>query len=67
MQPKSGIKKILRPCAVLALAAAGLSASDPAIGLTPAGRWRTVDDKTGQPRSVVVIWEENGPYFGRVE
>ena len=67
MQSNAGIRKILRACAVLAVVAAGLSASDPAIGLTPVGRWRTVDDKTGQPRSVVVIWEENGQYFGRVE
>lgn len=54
-------------CAVLGLAAVGLYASDPGAGSSPAGRWRTVDDKTGQPRSIVRIWEENGQYFGRVE
>jgi len=44
-----------------------LYASDPGPGLSPVGRWRTVDEKTGQPRSIVRIWEENGRYFGRVE
>jgi len=31
------------------------------------GRWRTVDDKTGKPRSIVRIWEENGVLLGRAE
>jgi len=41
----------------------------PAIGAesTPVGRWRTVDDKTGQPRAIVRIYEENGRLFGRIE
>jgi len=34
---------------------------------TPVGRWRTIDDKTGKPRSIVRIYEDNGQYFGRVE
>jgi uncharacterized protein (DUF2147 family) len=34
---------------------------------TPVGFWKTVDDKTGKPRSIVRIYEENGKYFGRVE
>jgi uncharacterized protein (DUF2147 family) len=36
-------------------------------GVTPAGVWRTVDDKTGKERSVVRISEANGVYEGRVE
>ena len=35
--------------------------------MTPAGRWRTVDDKTGKPKAIVAIYEENGRLFGRVE
>lgn len=30
------------------------------------GKWRTVDDETGQPRSIVEIYEKGGKYFGRV-
>jgi len=35
--------------------------------LSPAGRWKTVDDRTGQPRGVVRIYEQNGAFFGKVE
>lgn len=35
--------------------------------LTPVGAWRTIDDKTGKPRSIVRIYEEKGQIFGRVE
>jgi uncharacterized protein (DUF2147 family) len=35
--------------------------------LTPAGLWRTIDDKTKQPRSLVRITEVNGVYEGKVE
>lgn len=57
-------------CAVLAAAwvfgtgggvAAQTSATD-----SPLGLWRTIDDKTGKPRSVVRIYEENGRLFGRI-
>lgn len=34
---------------------------------TPVGRWKTIDDKTGKPKAIVVIYEENGRLFGRVE
>ena len=30
------------------------------------GLWKTVDDKTGQPRGVVHIYEEHGQYFGKI-
>jgi len=31
------------------------------------GRWKTVDDATGQVTSLVVIWEVNGKLYGRIE
>jgi len=34
---------------------------------SPAGRWRTVDDKTGVARGIVRIYEEHGALFGKVE
>jgi uncharacterized protein (DUF2147 family) len=43
----------------------GLRAADS--GATPAGRWRTFDDKTGKAKAIVVLYEEKGLLFGRVE
>jgi len=60
-------RNLLHLCAFLGLTFSGLHASDPLAVPTPVGRWRTVDDKTGKPRSIVSIWEENGKFFGRVE
>src|SRR5262249_12860606 len=34
---------------------------------SPVGRWRTVDDVTGKVNSVVVIWEEFGTLYGKIE
>jgi len=30
------------------------------------GRWKTIDDASGKPRSVVEIFERGGKYFGKV-
>ncbi|TLM74765.1 DUF2147 domain-containing protein [Microbulbifer harenosus] len=30
------------------------------------GRWKTIDDETGQPKSIVEIYEQGGKYYGRV-
>jgi uncharacterized protein (DUF2147 family) len=49
------------------MALLSLYASDPPAAFSPVGRWQTVDDKTGKPRSIVRIWEEKGQLFGRVE
>ena len=34
---------------------------------TPVGRWQTVDHATGKIDSVVVVWEENGKLYGRID
>jgi len=34
---------------------------------SPVGRWKTIDDITGKAKSVVLIWEEGGKLFGRVQ
>lgn len=34
---------------------------------SPVGRWKTVDDATGKAQSLVVIWDENGKLYGRIE
>lgn len=48
----------------LAIAAAWASGTDL---LTPIGRWKTIDDKTGKPKAIVQIYQENGKLFGRIE
>ncbi len=50
---------------LLCLSAAVLWAADSAS--TPAGRWRTFDDKTGKAKAIIVLYEEKGLLFGRVE
>lgn len=45
---------------------AQLSADQPATN-TPVGYWKTIDDKTGKPRSIVKIFELNGELRGRIE
>ncbi len=35
--------------------------------VTPLGRWKTVDDKTGKTKAIVRIYEEKGLLFGQVE
>ncbi|HET9320424.1 MAG TPA: DUF2147 domain-containing protein [Bryobacteraceae bacterium] len=35
--------------------------------LSPAGLWKTVDDKTGEPKGMVRIYEHNGAFFGKIE
>ena len=34
---------------------------------SPIGLWKTVDDKTGQPRGLVRIYEQDGALCGRIE
>jgi uncharacterized protein (DUF2147 family) len=34
---------------------------------SPVGRWKTVDDATGKVSSLVIIREENGRLYGRIE
>lgn len=46
------------------LALAPVMAADHA---SPAGLWRTYDDRTGRQRGVVRIWEQNGVFYGRIE
>ncbi|HKR53781.1 MAG TPA: DUF2147 domain-containing protein [Chthoniobacterales bacterium] len=33
---------------------------------SPVGKWKTFDDKTGRPKSIVQITEENGELTGKV-
>ncbi len=33
---------------------------------SPVGIWKTIDDETGEAKSYVEIYEENGKYYGKV-
>ena len=30
------------------------------------GKWKTIDDKTNEPKSIVQIYEKDGKYFGQI-
>lgn len=34
---------------------------------SPLGKWRTYDDETGELKSIINIWEEDGLLFGKIE
>jgi len=34
---------------------------------SPAGVWKTIDDRTHQPRGTIRVYEERGLWFGRIE
>lgn len=40
--------------------------SSTAFGQSPIGKWKTIDDETGKPKSVVEIYEKNGKLYGKV-
>lgn len=54
------MKKLLTLCAVLFCSTLAFAAH-PAIGY-----WKTIDDKTGEPKSIVKIYEQDGKVVGRV-
>ncbi len=33
---------------------------------SPAGRWKTIDDETGEAKSIIEITEDNGIFTGRI-
>lgn len=49
--------------ALVSLAAGRVFAADP----DPFGRWKTIDDTTGQPKALVRIFERDGELFGKIE
>jgi uncharacterized protein (DUF2147 family) len=49
---------------ITALPATPLHAAE---ATSPIGRWKTVDDKTGNARAIVRIYEQDGKLFGEIE
>lgn len=35
-------------------------------GQSIVGKWKTIDDESGKPRSIVEIYEEEGRFFGKI-
>lgn len=60
MQPNFGtMKKLLFAVSIILL-----SVSANAQGIV--GKWKTIDDESGKPRSIVDIYEKDGKYFGKI-
>jgi len=57
----------MRTLVALLAAALVFPGAAPAAADTPAGLWRTIDDKTGKERSFVRIVENGGAFVGKVE
>lgn len=56
------MKKIL-----ITLILSTLTAFSLADGHSPEGTWRTIDDETGEPKSLVTVWIEDGELMGRID
>jgi len=35
--------------------------------ISPIGKWKTIDDESGEPKSIILIWEESGLLYGKIE
>jgi uncharacterized protein (DUF2147 family) len=63
MKQKSLAKQFFQFSVLLAASAT----ASLAMANSPVGQWHTIDDKTGEPKSMVVISEQQGIMRGRVE
>lgn len=53
---------------LISLAILSLFAQAPAAAqATPEGLWKTFDDKTGEARALVRIFQQDGAFYGRIE
>jgi hypothetical protein len=59
------MKTVISACTLLLLL--GIANAALADINSPAGLWKTIDDKTGKERSFVRISDNNGVFEGRVE
>ncbi|SRR5690606_3654579 len=54
------MKNVIIVFALSVIASLGLQAQ------TVTGKWKTIDDETGKPKSIVEITEDNGKIYGKV-
>jgi len=63
------MKKLLKLCVfsiVFCFLSAGLLlAADTPTSIV--GKWKTIHDKTGEPKSIVEIYEKNGKFYGQIK
>lgn len=64
---RSSLAVALAALSSLAALPAPAAAEEPKAQPTPVGRWRTVDDHSKKPKSIVAIWEEDGRLQGKIE
>ncbi len=51
---------------VLAVSPSVVTAAPTSANSSVMGKWQTRDEKTGEPSSVITIWQERGLYFGKI-
>jgi len=56
------MKKILSTLLLMTWASISMAAS-----MSPEGVWKTIDDETGEEKSIVTVWIENGELKGRID
>lgn len=56
------MKKILTTLLLLSFSVFASAAS-----LSPEGKWKTIDDETGEAKSLVTVWIEDGELMGRID
>lgn len=61
VKPGLVIGSVLVSCGSLGVSGAA------SLETSPTGMWRTIDDKTGKPRAIVRVYEQNGRWFGKIE
>lgn len=54
------MKKILLTCSLIALTILSATAQD------VTGKWKTIDDETGEAKSIVEIYKQDGKVYGKV-
>jgi uncharacterized protein (DUF2147 family) len=60
-------REFLLACTAVAALAVSGPAGAAAAENSPAGLWKTFDDRTHNARGTVLIYEENGAFFGKIE
>ncbi|GAA4402289.1 DUF2147 domain-containing protein [Quisquiliibacterium transsilvanicum] len=63
----SGLRRAAAPLLLAAIAFAGAGMAGAQDLSSPVGLWKTIDDESKQPRSLVRIVEQEGALVGRIE
>lgn len=61
------MRSVLIGCLLLTASLAAAPALADEDGSTPVGKWKTIDDESGKPKSIVAIWEDDGKLYGKVD